>query len=82
MILTLAGLLPVLVEQDFTPPQWLQQAGAVVVAAILLIGPFIASAIGVVLGFAAGLLFVFRRRRRRAANLQIETRAPGDTLKP
>ena len=68
VVVTLAGLLPVLVAQHFTPPQWLQQAGAVVVAAILLIGPFVASAIGVVLGFAAGVFFVFRRRRRRAAS--------------
>ncbi len=60
---TLAGLLPILVAQHFTPPQWLQQAGAVVVVVILMVGPFLASAIGVVLGFAAGVFFVFRRRR-------------------
>lgn len=68
VIVTLAGLLPVLVAQHFTLPQWLQQAGAVVVAAILLIGPFVASAIGIVFGFAAGVCFVFGRRRRRAAS--------------
>ena len=44
VIVTLAGILPVLVARHLTPPQWLQQAGAVVVAAILLVGPFIASA--------------------------------------
>ena len=81
LIVTLAGVLPVLVARHLTPPQWLQQAGAVVVAAILLVGPFVASAMGVILGFAAGVFFVFRRRRRRAANLQIEPRAAGDRLK-
>lgn len=67
VIVTLVGILPVLVAQHLTLPEWLQKAGAVIVAAILLAGPFIASAIGVILGFVAGIFFVFRRRRRYAS---------------
>ena len=67
VIVTLAGILPVLLTQKISPPPWLQQVVAIIVGFILILGPFVASAIGVALGFAAGAFFVFRRRRRRAA---------------
>jgi len=64
VIVTLAGLLPVFAAQKVTLPEWVHQAGAFLAVAILFIGPFVASAAGVVLGFIAGVYFVFRRRRR------------------
>lgn len=67
VVVMLAGFSPVLMAQHFAPPQWLQQASVIVAAAILLVGPFVASTIGIALGFAAGVFFVFIRRRRRAA---------------
>ena len=63
VVITLAGLLPVWVGQNMAMPPWLQDASKFFVAVVLLIGPFVASAIGVLIGFAAGLYFVFRRRR-------------------
>ena len=64
LIVTLAGLLPVMVAQKVSPPQWLHNAVTVLVAAALLVGPFVASAIGTIVGCAAGVYFVFKRRRR------------------
>lgn len=64
---TVAGLLPVALVQHLSPPQWVQQVGTLVSAGLLLIGPWIASAFGVALGFAAGVFWVFSRRRRTAA---------------
>ena len=61
-----AGVAPAWLAQKFTFPDWLQQVSRYFVAAALLIGPFIGSAIGVVVGFAAGLYFVYRRRRLAA----------------
>ena len=63
ILVTIAGLLPVWAAQKMELPQWLHDATRLFVAAALLIGPFVASAIGVFLGFAAGVYFVFRRRR-------------------
>ncbi len=68
VIVTLAGFLPLWVAQQCTLPPWLQQAAAVVVAVILLVGPFVASAMGVALGFVAGVFWGYRRRLRRAGN--------------
>lgn len=67
IVITVAGLLPVLMAEHFTLPQWAQQTGALVAAVLLFIGPFAASALGVVLGFAAGVFFVFRRRNKHTA---------------
>ncbi|MEI8044676.1 MAG: hypothetical protein WCL11_24915 [Verrucomicrobiota bacterium] len=66
VIVTLAGLLPVWASQKVTLPQWLESAMKIFVAAVLLLGPFAASAVGVLVGFALGALIVFRRRRRHA----------------
>lgn len=49
-------------SRPYTSTGALQKAGAVVAAAILLFGPFVASAIGIVFGFAAGGCPVLRRR--------------------
>jgi hypothetical protein len=65
-IVWLVGLAPVWLSQKFTFPGWLQQTSKFFVAAALLIGPFIGSAIGVLSGFAAGFYFVYRRRKQVA----------------
>jgi hypothetical protein len=62
----IVGLFPAWLNQKTSFPDWLQQVSKVFVAATLLIGPFIGSAIGVFLGFAVGLYFVYRRRRNAA----------------
>ena len=61
-----AGVLPVWLAQKGSFPDWVQQVIKIFVAAALLIGPFIGSAIGVLFGFCAGLYFVHRRRRMQA----------------
>ena len=66
VVVTLAGILPVLVTRNISPPQWLQQVAAITAGGILILGPFVASVIGVFLGFAVGVFLVFRRRKRRA----------------
>jgi hypothetical protein len=58
----LAGVAPAWLAQRFNFPNWLLQTSKFFVAAMLLIGPFIGSAIGVLLGFAAGFFIVLRRR--------------------
>ena len=67
ILVTLAGLLPVWAAQKMELPQRLHDATKFFVAAVLLVGPFVASAIGVFLGFALGVYFVFRRRRSHAS---------------
>jgi hypothetical protein len=47
----------------YTLPQWLNYSGAIIVAGILFIGPIFASIIGVSVVFAAGIYFVFKRRK-------------------
>lgn len=60
--ITIAGVLPLWLTQQFSPPEWFQQVCAVFSMLALMIGPFIASIIGIVLGFAAGCLVVRQRR--------------------
>jgi presenilin-like A22 family membrane protease len=60
------GMLPVWLGQKVTLPDWLHHASQFFVAGTLLIGPFIGSVIGVLLGLAAGFYFVFRRRKHAA----------------
>ncbi|MGH8004347.1 MAG: hypothetical protein ACRECJ_06460 [Limisphaerales bacterium] len=62
----IAGLVPVWMSQKVAFPDWLKPVIPVYIAVVLLIGPFIGSAIGVLFGFAAGVYFVYRRRRRIA----------------
>jgi len=62
VIVILAGVAPAWLAERFTLPDWLQKASKYFVAATLLIGPFIGSAVGVFLRFAVGIYFVFRRR--------------------
>ena len=66
LIVFLAGMSPVWLAEKITFPDWLQEVGKYFVVATLLIGPFIGSAVGVFVGFIAGLYFV-RRRKRHAA---------------
>ncbi len=61
-LVILAGVAPAWLAQRYTFPGWLEQASKFFVAAALLAGPFIGSVIGIVIGFAAGLYVVFRRR--------------------
>lgn len=63
-IVTIAGILPIWLAKQFSAPEWLQQSCAVVSMVALMIGPFIASAAGIALGFLAGCRFVRRRRQR------------------
>ena len=60
----LAGVGPILLAGHYTLPQWLNYTGAVIVAGILFLGPILASVIGVILGFAAGIYYVFKRRNK------------------
>jgi hypothetical protein len=62
----LAGVGSVLLAGHYTLPQWLNYAGALVVAGLLFIGPIVASVIGVSVGFGAGVYYVFKRRHKSA----------------
>jgi hypothetical protein len=64
ILLILAGVAPAWLAQKFTFPIWLTQVSKFFVAAVLLLGPFIASSLGVLLGFAGGIYFVYRRNKR------------------
>jgi len=57
------GLFPVWLNQKVSLSDWVRHIFQLFVAATLLIGPFVGSAIGVLLGFAAGVYFIYRRRR-------------------
>src|SRR5215469_17294022 len=54
VLVILLGVAPAWLAQRFTFPDWLQTTSKFFVVATLLIGPFIGSAIGALLGFAAG----------------------------
>lgn len=64
VIVMLAGVIPVILSEKITLPHLLQQIGGFVVAGILLIGPFIASAVGIAGGFFSGVYIVFRKRSK------------------
>ena len=64
VIVMLSGVIPVILSEKITLPHLLQQIGGFVVAGILLIGPFIASAVGIAGGFFAGVYIVFRKRSK------------------
>jgi hypothetical protein len=63
LIVFFAGMSPVWLAGKITLPDWLHEVSKYFVAATLLIGPFVGSAVGVLVGFFAGLCFVRRRRR-------------------
>jgi hypothetical protein len=66
VVVMLAGVAPAWLAQKFTFPDWLRQVSKYLAAGTLLIGPFIASALGVLIGFAAGIYYVYRGRKRAA----------------
>jgi hypothetical protein len=63
ILLTGVAVLPAWLSVKMPVPK-LMEAARIFTLTALLIGPFFASAIGVFLGFGAGVLFVLRRRRR------------------
>jgi hypothetical protein len=67
VLISIAGLLPVWAAQHVSLPEWLHNVLKVFVAAVLLIGPFVASLLGVALGFAGGICYVWLRRRKKHA---------------
>jgi hypothetical protein len=75
VIVTLAGLLPAWFSNQFTLPEWLRHACAIVAMVVLMVGPFAASAAGILLGFAAGLWFVRKRRGDQASRRSITSAA-------
>ena len=64
IFLWIIGLFPVWLNQNIPFPDWLQRIGKFFTAATLLLGPFIASAAGILLGLVFGVYFVHRRRRK------------------
>jgi len=65
VLVTLAGLLPLWIAAKVSPPEWMMQVLSVLAVACLFIGPFVASAIGVIAGFLCGILVAWKRTRRQ-----------------
>lgn len=63
LLITLAGILPTVIADHFSLPDGLKQVCGVFAGVALLLGPFVASAVGVVLGFLAGCWLVRWRGR-------------------
>jgi hypothetical protein len=61
VLVTLAGILPAVIADQFSLPDGLKQVCGVFAGVALLLGPFIASAVGVVFGFLGGCWVVRRR---------------------
>jgi hypothetical protein len=59
----IVGLFPAWLNQKVALADWLRHIFQLFVGVTLLIGPFIGSAIGVLLGFVAGIYFIYKRRR-------------------
>jgi hypothetical protein len=58
-----AGILPAVIADHFSLPDGLKQVCGVFAGVALLLGPFIASALGVVFGFLGGCWVVRRLRK-------------------
>lgn len=69
VIITLAGILPLWLTRQFEPPEWFQQVCSMVSIIALMIGPFVASTVGILLGFASGCLILRWRRVRKPPSL-------------
>jgi hypothetical protein len=63
LVVTVAGILPAVIADHFSLPDGLKQVCGVFAGVALLLGPFVASAVGVVLGFLGGCWVVWRRRK-------------------
>ena len=51
-------------EENINLPSWLNHIYGLFMAGTLFIGPFVVSAIGVIIGFISGLYFIYRKSVR------------------
>lgn len=75
LAVTGAGLLPAAVSGHLDAPQIIRQITAAFAAVMLLLGPFIASAFGVLAGFTAGCAWACKRSRAQAMSRSITSAA-------
>ncbi|MBI3158398.1 MAG: hypothetical protein HYZ26_02220 [Chloroflexi bacterium] len=64
VLVTLIGILPALVIRSLVLPGWLEQTTGVLAGVTLIVGPIVASVVGVIIGFGTGMSFVYGRKRR------------------
>jgi hypothetical protein len=72
VFVTILGVLPFLFARLTALPEPLRKGARIVGLGILMIGPFIASVAGVLLGFGAGMYFTYRRRAKSEPNKPIQ----------
>lgn len=65
VLVTLAGVLPLWIAEQVSPPDAVRQVLSAICIACLFIGPFVASVIGVIAGFLCGILVAWKRTRRQ-----------------
>jgi hypothetical protein len=69
LLVTVVGIFPAVIAEHFSLPEGLKQVCGVLAGVALLLGPFVASAAGVVLGFLSGCWIVWRGHRLRSGRL-------------
>ncbi|MEI8064634.1 MAG: hypothetical protein WCH84_11295 [Verrucomicrobiota bacterium] len=84
ILVTVLGVLPFLFARVPSLPEPLRKGAGILGLGILMIGPFIASVVGVLLGFGVGLYYAYRRRHAKSEpNHAVEqTRAPESAAQP